>query len=152
MTLPFSRVLRSANRRSRPADEGFTLIELLVVMVILGLLGGLVGPQVLSYLGSSRTKTAHLQIEQLTSALDLYRLDLGGYPTTDQGLQALVAAPPGVSGWHGPYLGKGAVPPDPWGNAYHYRLPGQHGEFDLYSLGADNKDGGEGEAQDVTNW
>jgi general secretion pathway protein G len=133
-------------------EGGFTLIELLVVLVILGLLAGLVGPKVLGYLGSSRTKTAHLQIEQLSAALDLYKLDTGAYPDSNQGLQALVTAPPGAAGWHGPYLGKGAVPNDPWGHPYHYRMPGQHGEFDIWSLGSDNQEGGEGEAQDVTSW
>ena len=139
MTLP------SENRR----NAGFTLIELLVVLVILGLLAGLVGPKVLGYLGSSRTKTAKLQIEQLSAALDLYKLDMGTYPDN---LAALVAAPSGAAAWHGPYLAKGNVPNDPWGHPYHYRLPGQHGEFDLWSFGSDNQEGGEGEAQDVTSW
>ena len=132
--------------------NGFTLIELLVVLVILGLLAGLVGPKVLGYLGGSRTKTARLQIEQLSSALDLYKLDNGTYPDSNQGLAALVKAPPGATNWHGPYLAKAIVPDDPWGHPYHYRRPGQHGEYDLYSLGSDDKEGGEGEAQDVTNW
>jgi len=122
------------------------------VLVILGLLAGLVGPKVLSYLGSSRTKTAHLQIEQLGAALDLYKLDMGGYPSSAQGLAALVAAPSGVANWHGPYLAKGKLPDDPWGHPYHYRQPGQHGDYDLYSFGNDDQEGGEGEAQDVTSW
>jgi general secretion pathway protein G len=134
------------------AQRGFTLIELLVVLVILGLLAGLVGPKVLGYLGGSRTKTAHLQIEQLSAALDLYKLDNGRYPTTNEGLAALLAAPPGAAQWHGPYLAKPPVPNDPWGNPYHYRFPGQHGDFDLFSYGSDNQEGGEGEAEDVTNW
>jgi len=133
-------------------QAGFTLIELLVVLVILGLLAGLVGPKVLSYLGSSRTKTAHLQIEQLGAALDLYKLDSGGYPSSAQGLAALVAAPPGAANWHGPYLAKGKLPDDPWGHPYHYRQPGQHGDYDLCSFGSDDQEGGEGEAQDVTSW
>jgi general secretion pathway protein G len=137
---------------SRRGDAGFTLIELLVVLVILGLLAGLVGPKVLSYLGGSRTKTAKLQIEQLSAALDLYKLDIGTYPDSNQGLGALVAAPAGAANWHGPYLAKQALPNDPWGHPYHYRSPGQHGDYDLYSLGSDNQEGGEGEAQDVTNW
>jgi general secretion pathway protein G len=136
----------------RSAQPGFTLIELLVVLVILGLLGGLVGPQVLSYLGGSRTKTAKLQIDQYSAALDLYRLDTGSYPNTTQGLVALIATPAGVTNWHGPYLKKSELPPDPWGHAYHYRQPGQHGTYDLYSLGSDDQEGGDGEAQDVTNW
>ena len=144
MTLP--------SRKHPCRQAGFTLVELLVVLVILGLLAGLVGPQVLGYLGGSRTKTARLQIDQLGAALDLYKLDTGNYPTTQDGLHALLAPPPGSKNWHGPYLKKGDVPNDPWGNAYHYRRPGQHGEYDLYSLGSDNQEGGEGEAQDVTNW
>ena len=143
-------MISPSEKRRRQA--GFTLIELLVVLVILGLLAGLVGPKVLGYLDSSRTKTAHLQIEELGAALDLYKLDNGSYPDGAQGLAALVAAPPGSTKWHGPYLAKGKLPDDPWGHAYHYRRPGQHGDYDLYSLGSDDQEGGEGEAQDVTNW
>ena len=139
-------------RSERKSERGFTLVELLVVLVILGLLAGLVGPKVLGYLGGSRTKTAKLQIEQLSAALDLYKLDNGTYPDSNQGLAALVAAPPGAAAWHGPYLAKGTVPNDPWNHPYHYRMPGQHGEFDLFSYGSDNQEGGEGEAQDVTSW
>jgi general secretion pathway protein G len=143
MTLLFKR---------RKSEAGFTLIELLVVLVILALLAGLVGPQVLNYLGGSRTKAAKLQIEQFGTALDLYRLDSGRYPTSEEGLPALAGAPPTARNWHGPYLKKGEIPLDPWGNAYHYRQPGQHGDYDLYSFGSDNKEGGDGEAQDVTSW
>jgi general secretion pathway protein G len=142
---------RNFGGRARSGDAGFTLIELLVVLVILGLLAGLVGPKVLSYLGGSRTKTAKLQIEQLSAALDLYKLDNGAYPDSAQGLAVLLSAPPGAGNWHGPYLAK-SLPNDPWGRPYHYRSPGQHGDYDLYSLGSDNQEGGEGEAQDVTNW
>lgn len=136
----------------RRGESGFTLIEMLVVLVILGLLAGLIGPKVIGYLGGSRTKTAHLQIAQLSSALDLYKLDMGGYPSSDQGLEALVTAPSGAEGWHGPYLAKPVLPVDPWNHPYHYASPGQHGDYDLYSLGSDNQEGGEGEAQDVVNW
>ncbi|MFO7641152.1 MAG: type II secretion system major pseudopilin GspG [Candidatus Competibacteraceae bacterium] len=135
-------------RRAR----GFTLIELLVVLVILGLLAGLVGPQVINYLGGANTKTAKLQIEDFSTALDVFRLDVGRYPTTTEGLQALVVQPVGVNRWNGPYLRKNIIPKDPWGNDYHYRSPGQHGAFDLYSLGTDNAEGGEGENQDVVSW
>lgn len=135
-------------RRAR----GFTLIELLVVLVILGLLAGLVGPQVMKYLGSSKTKTARVQIEDLSSALDLYRLENGSYPSTQQGLEALVSKPQGVSSWNGPYLRKSEVPLDPWGNEYRYRQPGEHGQFDVWTYGADNREGGEGENSDVTSW
>ena len=140
------------SRSKQKKPNGFTLIELLVVLVILGLLAGLIGPKVLGYLGGSRTKTARLQIEQLSSALDLYKLDNGTYPDGNQGLTALIKAPPGAAGWHGPYLAKALLPNDPWGHAYNYRMPGQHGEFDLWSYGSDNQEGGEGEAQDVTSW
>ena len=135
-------------RRSR----GFTLIELLVVLVILGLLAGLVGPQVIKYLGGANTKTAKLQIEDFSTALDAFRLDMGRYPTTAEGLQALVLQPSGATRWNGPYLRKNLIPKDPWGNDYQYRAPGQYGYFDLYSLGADNVEGGDGENQDVVSW
>jgi len=131
---------------------GFTLIELLVVLVILGLLAGLVGPRVVKHLGDSKTKAAMLQIEELGAALDLYRLEVGRYPTTDQGLQALVERPLSVERWDGPYLRKATIRDDPWGHPYNYRSPGEHGAFDIYSLGADNTDGGEGEDRDVRSW
>ncbi|RMG29529.1 MAG: type II secretion system protein GspG [Gammaproteobacteria bacterium] len=133
-------------------ESGFTLIELLVVLVILGLLAGLVGPRIMKHLGESRSKTARLQIEELSTALDMYRLDTGHYPTTQQGLQALIEPPPGESGWNGPYLKKRVIRKDPWGHAYHYRSPGIHGDYDLYSLGADNAEGGVGENRDIRSW
>lgn len=133
-------------------DDGFTLLEILVVLVILGLLASLVGPRLFNQLSASKVKTAALQIEGIASGLDLYRLEVGQYPTTAQGLKALVTAPSGVSGWNGPYLKKSIVRQDPWGHDYYYKSPGQHGEFDLYTLGADNRPGGEGEDQDVGNW
>jgi general secretion pathway protein G len=140
-------------RRLRRAEAfGFTLIELLVVLVILGLLAGLVGPQVMKYLGSAKTDSARLQIEDLAASLDLYRLEVGRYPSTQEGLEALVEAPPGARNWNGPYLKKKQVPKDPWGNEFHYRYPGEHGPFDLYSLGADDSEGGEGESQDIVSW
>ena len=138
--------------RTRQGQAGFTLIELLVVLVILGLLAGLVGPRVLSYLGGARADSARLQIENFKSALDLYAIDVGGYPTSAQGLRALVANPGGVRGWNGPYLRASGVPEDPWGQAYHYRAPGQHDAYDLYSLGADQAEGGTGENADLTSW
>ena len=131
---------------------GFTLIELLVVLVILGLLAGLVGPQILRYLGGAKSDTAALQIEQLGAGLDLYHLEVGHYPTTEEGLQVLVEQPADNSRWNGPYLKKNKVPKDPWGNDYHYRSPGEHGPYDLYSLGSDNLEGGEGENRDVVSW
>lgn len=145
--------LMTSRRRktgSHPA-AGFTLIELLVVLVILGLLFGLVGPRVISYLGGAKTDTAKLQIEHLSAALDLFLLDAGRYPTQEEGLQVLVERSADVKNWNGPYLKKNSVPNDPWDNPYRYRIPGQSGPYDLYSLGADNADGGEEENQDVRN-
>lgn len=133
-------------------NQGFTLIELLVVLAIIGLLAGLVGPQVMKHLGESKTKAARLQIEELASALDMYRLDVGRYPTGDEGLQALVEPSASARNWNGPYLRKKKMPLDPWNNPYHYAMPGQHGKFDLYSLGADGSEGGEGEDQDILGW
>ena len=132
--------------------RGFTLIELLVVLVILGLLAGLVGPQVMKYLGDSKTKTAKLQIEDMSAALDLYRLEVGRYPNNQEGLEALVSAPSGATNWNGPYLRKKVLPKDPWGYDYQYKYPGENSEFDLFSLGADNSQGGDGEASDVVSW
>ncbi|WP_295390126.1 type II secretion system major pseudopilin GspG [uncultured Thiodictyon sp.] len=131
---------------------GFTLVELLVVLAILGLLAGLVGPQVMKFLGSSKTKTAKLQIEDLVATLDLYRLETGRYPSAQEGLEALVAKPGNVANWNGPYLKKGVVPKDPWGFEYQYKFPGEHGGVDLWTLGADNREGGEGENADVKSW
>ena len=132
--------------------QGFTLIELLVVLVILGLIAGLVGPQVLRYTGSAKSETAKLQIEELGAGLDLFHLEVGRYPTTAEGLQALVEQPTGISGWNGPYLKKKNVPDDPWGNPYHYRSPGEQNVYDLYSYGSDNMEGGEGNDADVVSW
>jgi general secretion pathway protein G len=131
---------------------GFTLIELLVVLVILGLLAALAGPRIISYLGGARSDTARLQIESFKSALDLYRLDVGRYPTTQQGLGALLVNPQNIPGWKGPYLDAKSLPKDPWSNAYIYQSPGQHGDYDLTSLGADGAPGGTGDAADVTSW
>lgn len=138
-------------RGPRTAKRGFTLLELLVVMVIIGLLAGIVAPQYFLQIGKSSTKVARAQIESLGQALDQYRLDVGRYPTQDQGLNALRDAPANVPQWRGPYL-KRAVPADPWGHAYVYQQPGQHGEYDLLSLGSDGQPGGDGDAADVTSW
>lgn len=136
----------------RPKHKGFTLLELLVVLVILGLLASLVGPQVLRHVGSSKSQTAALQISELGAALDLYRLEVGRYPSNNEGLEALIKKPSGVSNWNGPYLKKKLVRLDPWGNEYVYEYPGTHGDYDLYSLGADASTGGEGENRDVVSW
>jgi general secretion pathway protein G len=140
------------NRRYRRRGAGFTLVELLVVLAILGLLAGLVGPQVMKFLGSSKTKTAGLQIEDLGATLDLYRLEVGRYPSTSEGLSALVSDPGNAPNWNGPYLKKSEVPKDPWGNDYQYRAPGQNGPYDIWSLGSDGQEGGDGEAQDIQSW
>lgn len=142
-----ARALASRSTGGR-AQAGFTLIELLVVLVILVLLASLVGPRVIGYLGSSRTKAAKVQVESLSSALELFRLDTGRYPTTSEGLKALVDAPGGTNGWNGPYLTKREVPIDPWGRPYNYRSDGV-ASFDIFSLGADNQPGGSGENEDV---
>ena len=146
MTLP------SANLRPRhthPSEAGYTLTELLAVLVILVLVIGLVAPQVIGYLSRAKSQTAQVQIENLASALDFYAFDTGSYPPEPVGLKGLVENPEGVSGWAGPYLRKSEVPDDPWGRAYVYRVPGPKGPFDLYTLGADGTEGGDGEDADI---
>lgn len=139
-------------RFKQPFNTGFTLVELLVVLVILGLLAGLVGPRVLGQLGGAKTKTAAVQIKDLEQAAELFKLDVGRFPNNAEGLDALVERPGVAAGWNGPYLKKGEVPKDPWGNAYHYESPGKRTDIDIYTLGADNSVGGEGENADVGNW
>ena len=136
-----------ANRSSR----GFTLLELLVVMVIIGLLASYVGPKYFGQIGKSEIKTALAQIDSFGKALDQYRLDTGHYPATEPGLNALVVRPANEPKWEGPYLTK-SVPPDPWGRPYQYKSPGEHGDYDLISLGKDGQPGGVGEAADITSW
>jgi general secretion pathway protein G len=141
-----------ANGQSlRRTGSGFTLLELLVVMVIIGLLAGYVGPKYFSQVGKSQVKTARAQIDSLEKALDQYRLDTGRYPPMEQGLAALQTRPPNEPKWDGPYMKK-SVPADPWGNPYIYKIPGEHGEYDLLSLGKDGQPGGTDEAADITNW
>lgn len=132
-------------------QSGFTLLELLVVMLIIGLLVGYVGPRYFSQIGKSEIKAARAQINALEKALDMYRLDTGHYPSSESGLKALSEQPANETRWAGPYLSKD-IPPDPWGNAYLYRIPGANGaEYDLYSFGNDGKAGGSGEAADISS-
>jgi len=133
-------------------QAGFTLLELLVVLGIIAMLAGIVGPQVMKHMGESKTKAAKVQIEDLSATLDMYKLDAGTYPTTEQGLQALIEAPDTAKHWNGPYLSKAKIPLDPWQNEYHYVSPGEHGRFDISSMGADGKEGGTGEDQDIVSW
>ena len=131
-------------------EGGFTLLELLVVMAILGMLAALVGPQVLNQLGGAKSKSAQIQIRDLEQALELYRLDVGRYPSSEDGLSALVARPEDIRGWNGSYLKKSEVPADPWGNEYVYRLL-ETGLYELVSYGSDGVPGGSGESQDIEN-
>lgn len=140
---------RGSSSCGRP--RGFTLLELLVVMVIIGLLAGYVAPRFFAQVGKSEVKVAKAQMDALEKALDQYRLDVGRYPSSEQGLAALNDKPAGEAKWAGPYLKK-AVPPDPWGRAYVYKAPGEHGEYDLLSYGKDGRPGGTGEDADITSW
>jgi general secretion pathway protein G len=142
---PSAKLLRRSKR-----EQGFTLIELLIVMIILGLLAALVAPKMFQKVGSSKQKAAKAQISMLGTALDAYRLDMGRYPSAEEGLDALRKSP-GQGPWDGPYLSKD-VPMDPWAHPYVYRSPGEHGDYDLYSLGADGQEGGDGENADVLGW
>ncbi len=127
---------------------GFTLLELLVVMVIIGLLVGYVGPRYFSQLGKSEVNAAQAQIDAIETALDIYRLDMGRYPNQEQNLNALLQAPENADRWQGPYLEK-SIPADPWGQPYVYKFPGERGEFDLFSYGADGQIGGDGNDADI---
>lgn len=132
--------------------NGFTLVEILVVLAILALLVGLVGPRVMKQLGGAKSDTARLQIDDFGAALDLFYLDIGRYPNTQEGLEALVISPANTPKWDGPYLKKKKIPMDPWGTEYQYQSPGQHGDYDLYSYGADNSPGGDGDNSDIVSW
>jgi general secretion pathway protein G len=138
--------------RGRHNERGFTLVEMLVVITIIALIMALVGPRVLNYLTDAKIKTARIQISSLENALDLYDLDANRYPTTSEGLRALIERPGGTVVWTGPYLKGDAVPNDPWGRPYVYRSPGEHGTYDIMSYGADGQEGGAGSDADITTW
>ncbi len=138
------------NRERR--HSGFTLIELLVVLIILAMLASVAGPRVIKYLSEAKTKAGRVQVQEFATAIDLYHLDVGKYPTREQGLESLVKQPSDVMAWNGPYLKKRNIPKDPWGNDYQYTYPFAQGGFSVFSLGADNAEGGEGENQDISNW
>ncbi len=142
---------KEAKGIGKGTDKGFTLIELLVVVIIIGLLASLVAPKFFKKIGTSKQKIAKAQIANFSAALDEFRLDNGRYPTTDEGLEALVKKPDDLESWQGPYLPK-AIPKDPWGHPYVYRCPGEHGDFDLISYGRDGQPGGEGEDKDIVSW
>ena len=142
---------REPARQQDRGDAGYTLVELLIVLTVIGLLAGLVGPRVLRYLGDSRVKAARLQVEMFSSSLDLFYLDAGRYPTTTEGLEALVVRPQGAENWNGPYIRGGQLPQDPWGNAYLFRAPVDNGRYEVLSLGADGREGGTGDAADISS-
>jgi general secretion pathway protein G len=143
---------RPGSRLDRPGEAGFTLVEMLVVITIIAMIMALVAPRVLNYLSESKVKAAKIQIESLGSALDLYYLDEGRYPPTAEGLTALVQRPDNSPTWNGPYLKGGVVPNDPWGHAYVYRSPGEHGPYDIISYGPDGQKGGMESASAITSW
>ena len=138
--------------RSRHGERGLTLPELLVVLLILALVAAFAVPQLMRYVGGARADAAAIQINRLEGILDLYRLDNNRYPTTEEGLEALIRQPADAPRWNGPYVRNEEALTDPWGRPYGYASPGEHGDFDLYSLGADGSEGGEDEDADITNW
>jgi len=148
---PGTRSGKARRRRARARGQGgFTLVEMLVVITIIGLIMSLVGPRVLNYLGESKVKAARIQIQSFSSALDLFYLDAGRYPSTAEGLAALVKPASGLTAWNGPYLKGGSVPSDPWGKPYLYRSPGERSAYEILSYGADGQEGGTGTAADIS--
>jgi general secretion pathway protein G len=153
--------VHAARRCGRPSEAcvrhraralGMTLIEILVVLTLIGIVLGIVGSNYLGKSEQAKAKAAKIEIEQIAQSLDLFKLELGRYPTTQEGLQALVAAPPGLANWAGPYWKKSSAPKDPWSHEYKYVAPGSHGAYDIISLGADGVEGGDGPNKDITNW
>jgi len=142
---------RPRRRAGKRGQRGFTLVEMLVVITIIGLIMALVGPRVLNYLAESRVKAARIQIQSFSSALDLFYLDAGRYPSSAEGLTALVRPVPGVAAWNGPYLKGGNVPNDPWGHPYIYKFGGEHSAYEIMSLGSEGKEGGTGTAAVITS-
>jgi general secretion pathway protein G len=137
---------------TRSAARGMTLIEILVVLVLIGIVMGIVGGNFLGKGEKAKADAAKIEINQIGQTLDLYKLEVGRYPTTQEGLQALITAPAGVANWNGPYWKNGTLPKDPWGNEYKYAMPGSHGAYDIMSYGADGKEGGEGPNKDIGSW
>jgi len=155
MTMTYSLkrfIARNKRIRRRIGSRGFTLVELLVVLAILGLIAAIAVPQTIGYLGRAKSNTAGIQIDNLGAVLDLYRLDVGRYPSDSEGLESLVNPPADLGNWAGPYLKKESSLLDPWSRPYQYRFPGQNGEYDLFTLGADGQEGGDGENRDVVSW
>lgn len=150
----FSRrfVARRPVSRSIAGIRGMTLIEILVVLTLIGIVMGIVGGNYLGQGEKAKQKAAKIEIEQIGQTLDMFKLEVGRYPTTQEGLQALITAPTGVTNWNGPYWKKSTLPKDPWTNEYKYASPGQHGAYDVWSYGADGKEGGEGTDKDITSW
>jgi len=145
--------MRSNDLQHMPARlRGMTLIEILVVLVLIGVVMGIVGGNFIGQGENAKRKAAKIEIEQIGQTLDLYKLEIGRYPTSQEGLQALLSAPAGVNNWNGPYWKKDTLPKDPWGNEYKYASPGQHGAYDIVSLGADGKEGGDGANKDISSW
>jgi general secretion pathway protein G len=145
-------VARRPASRSIAGFRGMTLIEILVVLTLIGIVMGIVGGNYLGQGEKAKQKAAKIEIEQIGQTLDMFKLEVGRYPTTQEGLQALITAPTGVTNWNGPYWKKSTLPKDPWTNEYKYASPGQHGAYDVWSYGADGKEGGEGTDKDITSW
>ncbi|HEV2040260.1 MAG TPA: type II secretion system major pseudopilin GspG [Casimicrobiaceae bacterium] len=145
-------VARRPVSRSIAGIRGMTLIEILVVLTLIGIVMGIVGGNYLGQGEKAKQKAAKIEIEQIGQTLDMFKLEVGRYPTTQEGLQALITAPTGVTNWNGPYWKKSTLPKDPWTNEYKYASPGQHGAYDVWSYGADGKEGGEGTDKDITSW